>query len=304
MPLASLAEVIAGLLLLVGVGVLLRATHLLSAEDARPINAVIVYAGLPALVFRAVQPARLTPELAVIAGVAWAVAGASFVLAWLLARWLRLARPAAAGLMLAAALGNTGYIGYPVTRTLLGESGLVRAVFYDVFGTVIALLTIGFLVASSHGTAEEQARPVREMLRFPALVAVVLALVLHPFGVPILVSRGLESLANMTVPLIMISVGITLRPAAVGENLRAVLAASAVKLVAAPALALLVARVLFAGDLEAQRVVVLEAGMPSMMLGLVVGLRFGLDSELIAAAILVTTALSALTVPMWQLVLR
>ena len=53
---------------------------------------------------------------------------------------------------------------------------------------------------------------------------------------------------------------------------------------------------------QVQTAVVLEAGMPSMMLTLVVGERFGLDTDFIASAIFVTTAASALTLPLVQFV--
>jgi predicted permease len=45
--------------------------------------------------------------------------------------------------------------------------------------------------------------------------------------------------------------------------------------------------------------VVLEAAMPSMVLGIVLCDRFNLDASLYAAAVTVTTALSMITLPMW-----
>ena len=62
--------------------------------------------------------------------------------------------------MLVAALGNTGYLGYPIATTLFGDAGLVRAVFYDVFGTVGVLLTLGIVVAQRFGD-ERRARSTR-----------------------------------------------------------------------------------------------------------------------------------------------
>jgi len=301
---ASLAEVIAGLLLLVGVGVVLRLTGLLSADEVQPINTVLLYVGVPALVFRAVHPAKLTPELLIVAAVAWVVALLAFGLAWLAARALRLGPRSTGALMLAAALGNTGYIGYPLTLAFLGHTGLVRAVFYDVFGTVLALLTVGFAVASHYGRAEERVNVLREIVKFPPVIAVFAALVLHPLPIPNLVSSGIDAFANMTVPLIMISVGVSLRPTAVREHGFTIGVVGAIKLLAAPLVALLLGRLLFGGAPAIERLVVLEAGMPSMMLGLIVGRRFDLDHELIAAAIVVTTAASAITVPLLQLLVR
>jgi predicted permease len=100
--------------------------------------------------------------------------------------------------------------------------------------------------------------------------------------------------------MIMLSVGLSLRPEAVLRVPGALGVVVVLKLVLAPVIALTVG----SASLDAQllRVAVLEAGMPSMMLTFVVGERFGLDTDLIAAAIFVTTVLSAITLPLMQVV--
>jgi predicted permease len=117
----SLAEIILGFVAIVGLGWLLRRAGLLKREDARPINNIIIYAGLPAMIFQAVHPAQLDSDLAWIAAVAWVGFIVLALVAWAASRALRLARPVAGGFILAAALGNTGYLGYPVALAFLGE---------------------------------------------------------------------------------------------------------------------------------------------------------------------------------------
>ena len=63
MSLIALTEVILTVLALVAIGVALRATGLLSFEDAKPLNTIIIYVGLPALVFQAVRGAELGIDL-------------------------------------------------------------------------------------------------------------------------------------------------------------------------------------------------------------------------------------------------
>lgn len=304
MSVAALAVVIGRLLALVAVGVALRASGLLKAEDSRTINAIIVYVGLPALIFRTIQPARLGWDLAIVAAIAWIAGLVGFGLAFLVARALRLSRPAAGGLMLTSALGNTGYIGYPIALGLLGSTGLVRAVFYDVFGTVALLLTVGILVASAYGSSAEKPRLIREFLTFPPFIAVLVALALRPVPVPIVVSDWLDLLAKLVVPLIMISLGVSLRVRLVGRYLVPLTAVSAIKLVALPLVALAVGRVALAGDPAVLRLVVLQASMPTMMLAVVFGARFRLDVDLIASAALVTTALAIVSIPLMQAFVR
>ncbi len=50
---------------------------------------------------------------------------------------------------------------------------------------------------------------------------------------------------------------------------------------------------------ELRTAVVLEAAMPSMVLGIVLCDRYRLDSSLYAMAVTLSTALSVFTLPMW-----
>ena len=297
----SLAQIILGFVAIVGVGWAMRRTGLLAAEDATPINNIIIYAALPALIFQAVHPASLKIEFAWIAGIAWIIFVLTATLAWFICRALGLPSPVSGGFVLAAALGNTGYIGYPIALAFLGNDGLVRAIFSDVFGTVAALLFVGLIIAQKMGSAEEDAvNPVKEALKFPAVIAVFAALALRFVAIPQPVSDGLDLIASLVVPLIMISVGLSLRPGGIRKYAVALSILSGLKLIVAPLVALAVGSLLL-DDTDAIRLVVLQASMPSMMLTLVIGARFKLDTDFIASAILVTTVASIVTIPLMQL---
>jgi malate permease and related proteins len=287
---------------IVVVGALLRWAKVLKREDAHPINAVIIYAGLPALIFRSVHGAELRADLLGVVVVAWIVFAAMLALSWGASRLLRLPRPLAGGFILVTALGNTGFIGYPVTQALLGPTRLPEAIFYDVFGTVVAFVLVGLLVAQRMGEHDETAvNPLKELVTFPAFVALILALLLRPVAIPVPVSTGLELLGNMVAPLIMLSVGLSLRARTMGQAALPLAVVVGLRLLVAPAIAMLVGSAVLGGG-DALRVAVLEAGMPAMMLSLVAGERFGLDTDFIASAIFLTTALSAVALPLVQVV--
>lgn len=301
MTAASLAGTILTFVAIVAIGWILRATKLLRAEDARPINAIILYVGLPAFIIRAVHGARLDAELLAVVAVAWAVFGILLLVAWLAARGLKLPSIVAGGFLLVATLGNTGYIGYPIAQAFLGDAALPRAIFYDVFGTVGALLLVGLVIAEHFGGGKgKKKHPVREILGFPAVIALAIGLVTRPIEFPTVVSDGLAILASLVVPLIMISVGLSLRIGVLRRWALPLAVLTALRLLLAPLLALLFGRALLGGDADALRLVVLQAGMPAMMLALVVGARFELDTDFIASAILVTTVASAVTLPLMQ----
>lgn len=300
MSFAELLPVIGGVLAYVGLGVLLRVTKLLVPEDAKPLNTLLIYVALPALVFTTVQPAEADWRLAVMPGIAWLVALVGIAVAWGLTRLLRLEGPTAGAFILVAVFGNTAYIGYPIASALLGDAGLVRAIFYDLFGNTAAIITLGALVASHYGQHDLKVNPLREIVTFPPFIALAFALVLRSVPVPDLVGSWLGALGKLVVPLIMVSVGLSLKPRSVREHLSKIAAIAGVKIVLLPLLALAIGT-LVTRDSASLRILVLEAGVPSMMLTVVIGMRFKLDVDLIASAILVTTVGAVLTIPLLQM---
>jgi len=305
MSIAALAGAIAPVLLLVGIGMALRRFGVLRREDSRVLNGVIVYVALPALIFTSVAAAPLSLELVRAAGVAWVVSLVGLAIAWELAHMLRLPPRTAGGFVLAAALGNTGYLGYPVVQALLGPGAMPAAVFYDVFGTVAVLFTLGVAVAARYGEHEGRINVLKELFTFPAMIALLVALAFRSLPLPAAVSATVMDwtgiAAKMAVPLIMVSLGVSLDISALRGSLAPLGALAGVKLLLLPAIAVAVA--VMTKDMSGIRVLALQAGMPSMMLALVVGERFKLDTAFIAGAILVTTVCCVATIPLVQLLL-
>jgi predicted permease len=102
------------------------------------------------------------------------------------------------------------------------------------------------------------------------------------------------------VPLMLFSLGLSLEW---GRDrwrlLPSLIPVVAFRLFLIPALVLLLLNGLHtSGDLRTA--IVLEAAMPSMVIGIVICDRFNLDTSLYAAAVTVTTAMSLLTLPLWH----
>lgn len=300
MEFLQLLGVVGSLLGFAAIGAALRISGLVRAEDAKPINTVLLYAALPALIFTAVQRAPIEPSLAEFPLIGWGVVLAGLLVAWLLARLLRLKGPTAGAFMLVAVFGNTGYVGYPVAQALLGEPGLVRAVFSDVFGNTMAVVIVGTFVAAHYGEHEGRISLVREIVTYPPFIALAAALLLHGVSLPQPVTSWLDALAKVVVPMIMVSLGLTLRPRKVRGHLAAAFTAAGLKLLLLPALALGIG-LLVLRDPGALSIAVLQAGVPSMMLAMIIGERFKLDVDFIASTILVTMVGAVVTIPVFQL---
>jgi auxin efflux carrier (AEC) len=204
-------------------------------------------------------------------------------------------------IILTAAMFNSGFLGYPVVLGVFGGEGLVRAVFYDL-GSMILFLSFGVLLLLIYGG--KYTTILKRALIFPPLWSVALALILNflNFDIGFIVSNTLDYLSGAAIPLIMISLGLSLEFKGIKENIQAVFSVSVIKLLIAPIIASVIVLVLGIGSLERQ-VTIIEAAMPSAMLSLVLAITYDLDIKTTAACIFASTILSLITIPLILLIL-
>lgn len=295
----SLFSSILAVVILIAAGYLARRMGFLSVEDRRPINDIIIYLAMPALVFRSVVQSKLDATFLKIPALAVVVMLLSVALAYSLGKLLSLDRTTFGALLLVSAVGNTGYLGYPLAMSLFGRENLVRAIFFDIFGSVLFVFTVGLMIADRYGDREGKFNVARELFSFPPLLGLIAAFLVRGFSLPAFANQAIGFMADATVPLIMLSIGLSMEVDRVFEHWKPLALAAAVKLVIAPAMALLGARALGFSPVDAG-ISVLEASMPAMMFSLVIGLKYGLDIEFLPAAIVATTLVALVTVPAWQ----
>jgi predicted permease len=298
----SLLGVIGAVMAYIALGVVLRVGGVLSAADARPLNTLLIWVAMPALIFTTVRREAFDPAFAMLPLIGWVVALVGLALAWGLTRLLKLEGPTAGAFMLAAVFGNTAYIGYPVASALLGDAGLVRAIFSDIFGNTLAVITVGTVVASRYGAGQVRTNALKELVTFPPFIALAAAMLLRSAPVPIQVTSWLDALGKLVVPVVMISVGLTLKPRALRGHLAHASVLGALKLVVLPLMALGLGALVLT-DEASLRIAVLEAGVPSMLFTMIMGLRFKLDIDFIASAILLTMVGAVITIPLFQLLI-
>lgn len=298
---SELVTLILAILLIIALGFLAKKAKLLQKEDAQKINQIIFYFTLPAFVFLAILQARLDFSLAIIPVFALAISLVCAGVALGVGRsWL--APATLGGFIIASSVGNTGYLGFPITREIFGESNLVKAIFYDHFGTVGFIFTFGILIARACGQRTAKTNTLKEIFTFPPLIAMVAAFLLRRIELPIFLMTGLWYLSDATIPLIMFSLGLTLEPGRAGNYKLALFLLVLIKLLLGPFLILLSSRFISL-PADTLGVLVLEAGMPTALISLVFGLRYKLDMDFLPAGIMVTTLVSMVTIPLWQLFL-
>jgi predicted permease len=272
----------------------------------RTLSAVVYYLLLPALVLGALWRVPLTADMAKISVIAVTDVLVGLALAWAWCRLCRLERKAAGALMLAAAFGNVTYLGLPVLEASLGSWTRAVAVQYDLFGCTPLLFTIGILIAQRYGGGGQGETPLRTLVQSPPLWAAVAALLLNVAAIPLPVWLGdvLDRLAAGVAPLMLLVVGLSLViSSGLRTQLPSLLPVTIIQLVLMPLLIWAQTSALGIGG-QLQIALVLEAAMPSMVLGIVLSERYGLDTGRYAQAVTVTTLASMATLPVWFALLQ
>ncbi len=266
---------------------------------------LVYYLLLPALVVQTLWSADLGLDSFRIALTAATVVLTGWTLGWLAARRMGLCAPRTGALLLAAAFPNATYMGLPALDAALGEVGAGIAIQFDYFACTPILLTFGVVMAQRYGAGGETMPAWLRLARVPPFWAALVGVALNASGLALPDALGglLATLGGAVVPLMLLGLGMSLswraldRPTAV-----AIAPVLAIQLLLQPLLALLLTAGIGLDGIE-RTGTVLEAAMPSMVLGIVLCDRYGLDTGYYSLAVTLSTALSLATLPAWLYVL-
>ncbi|MHB1230342.1 MAG: AEC family transporter [Halothiobacillus sp.] len=300
-----MVSVIAQMAFTIGLGVLWRYFGFggWAAERARgALTTAVYYVFLPALVLAVLWRAPLGVDTVKIALAAATGVLVSMAAMAVVGRWMHVSRGQYGALLLAASFPNATYMGLPLLASLFGDEGRAIAIQYDLFACTPLLLSLGILLAARFGTHQETIHPLKSLLKVPPLWAAVIGTLLNLVGVPQPDWAGafLDRLGAAVVPIMLIALGMSLRLATLTpKHLLKVSPALSIQLVLMPLAVLLMVTALgLSGDTRIA--VVLEAATPTMVLGLVLCDRFGLDTEMYATTATASTLLVLLTLPLWH----
>ena len=281
-----------------GAGLLLSRLRVVPRETAaQGVLAWLVWVALPAFTLLRVPRLTWSSQL-LLPAIAPALV---FVLAIVVLGLASRSRPRSerAALILAGALCNTSFVGFPIVQAYYGEPGLELAIVSDQTSFVL-LATAGVIVAA-RGSAEGKLALwgiALRVLRFPPFVAFVIALVAPRFVDLAPIAPLLETLAHTLIPLALFAIGLSLVTEGITRDLREITMILAYKLVLAPLAVLLAGLALGVSGLPL-RVAVLEAAMATMASAVIVAGEQGLSVRVISLAVGVGIPASLLTTAGW-----
>lgn len=192
------------------IGVVLRRTGLVGAEQATVLLRIVFHVTLPALAFTAVAQAELRRDLALLPVIGFLVNACCMVAAYLYARATRSSRDDAGTMMFGAGMANMVFM-FPFIQSALGPAALAQAVILDL-GNAVFLATVANSVASrlAHRDTLSIFDALLRLGRSPLLIALVAAIAMNvgDVAVPSSVSAIARPLGQVTVPLTIIALGV------------------------------------------------------------------------------------------------
>lgn len=297
-----------GVFLLLAVpGFIFTKKKILTSRQVEGISSVLVNFLWPAMVVDAMAQARADAELVRQAGQA-ALWGLIIIVLGVLCAWIwlkvgKIGNEPGGILLFAAAFANTGLIGMPLIRLLLGGKMLFLASMVELVNDVL-IFSVGILLIQT-GCGKPRQAALRGLLS-PGLAGVAIGFLLFAtrWELPAFAGEALSMAADATAPMVLFLVG-----AQLGEgDLRALVRdgrawlLTALRLVVVPA-AVLALWLIFAGELTAVgQTILLLAAMPAGSCCAMFTRQYGGDWGLATRCVMLSTLCAVVTVPLWLLV--
>ena len=285
------------LFLMMAVGFTLAKLNRLTKEAVPQLSFLLLYVVVPCVVVDALQTER-NPELLRELGLTAIVVSASYVAYALIILPFFRRRPEATrtALQFGAVYGNTGFMGLPLVRAVLGEEALIYA---------SVAFVIFMLFSWTHGVVIMGGRKqfsLKTALVNPGVLgsAAGLALFLAGIRLPGLVGNAIGFLADVNTPLAMVVIGAQMAWADLPATFHSpvLYQGAAVKLVLLPLITALALLPLRLSPLLYCTIVILSAA-PTAGVTSMFAVRFGQDEECAAQLVTLTTLLSIVTLPLF-----
>lgn len=271
------------------------------------LNIFLVYFALPSLIFLVVSAAPFQqllnwPYIAATLGVTLA----AFFTVTTLSMWLfgtPLKEAALQGT--SGSYGNVGYMGLPLAVAFFGPEAAVPAALVFCFDCAAQFVVTAFLATLAHERNEKAHwgavawRIVRQIATHPFIVATVIGVIASAiqFKAPGALGTMLDMLMRAAGPTALFALGVTVGMRRFAGFGRALGLVCGIKVIVQPVLAFIVVSQVPGLDPLWLHVAVMMAALPTASNAFILSMQYEAYVEGASTAVIVTTALSALTIP-------
>lgn len=293
---------LAPVFLMIGVGALLQRSGFVSPDFLKEANRLTYWVGLPALLF--VELARSFHQVdgaRLMLGTMFAATLAVIVVAFGVARVLRVPAVATGTFLQGAFRGNLAFVGLPILYSLpdtvvIGGLSLRTTAIVTLAPMMVLynLAGVSVLLLSQHTVGWRMVMPfLKQLATTPPLLATIAGcgVALAGWTLPSALDKTLGPLGEMALPLGLLGVGGSIVALKLGDGWRSPLAAALVKTAVSPALGWVVGRWLGLGAAELRLVMIFMA-TPTAIVSYPMALELKGDGPLASGTIVLSVIAS------------
>ncbi len=189
---------------------------------------------------------------------------------------------------------NSGNMALPLCLFAFGEQGLALAIGYFIT-MMLAHVTLGLLIleGAERGLGDALVNLGKQPMLYSMLLGLVI--VLNDWSLPLWAAHSIDLLAGVTIPLMLITLGVSLTSLKVGFWQRA-LGLSLIKAVLGVGVALVACQLL---DIQGitRDVIIVQAAMPAAVFNYLFAVRYRQQPEEVAGIVVASTLLVAAILP-------
>ena len=291
-------------------GRVLRGRHFFSQQTLADLDRLSFKVLLPVLLFRDIAAGRITEQF----DLRFFLFCAGVTVVYFFAIWFGAAKLLPDKSMVGAFTqgafrGSQAILGVAFVQNLYGDAGLVPLMIvasvplYNIFSVLV--LTVTAPDAKNAQRKGIVSRTLGGIITNPIILGILAGL---PFSLlqvdfPPMLSKGLDMLASCATPVALISIGAGFEGAKAIKKLAPTCAATFIKLILLPVIFLPIAAWMGFRD-QAMVALVILCGAPSTVSGYVMAKNMGGDHVLAASIVVLSTALSAITLTAILFILR
>jgi len=301
----QILTIIAPLFFIIFASALLQKLKNIGDEWGKVLNEFALKIGLPVLIFTALAKTSFSfkaESSLIIANSLFLLFG--FILAVIVGKILRLKKQMFLTLFICFVFGNVVYLGIPVLTSVSGEASLPKvSLIIAIYLFWLFTIGIGYLDYSVNKNKKDVARNMlKNFTKNPLLLAVIFGLLFGSLKItiPSIVLKSLEMISVSVTPIVLIVIGLFIGTSKVGKlsEWLPVLLFSLFTLIVFPAGFYFGAQ--FFGFAPSQFMSsIIEAAMPLAITPFALADKYHLHKTFIARSIVLSTILSAISLPFW-----
>lgn len=298
---------------LLGLGVILNKTEVLPIVSVKYLSAFILAVTTPCLNFSSMlalpfDKSLIRPIIENSIGINIFYFTAFFV-AVLIIKGLKNVNRENFGILIVTMITlNSGFLGFPVTQSVFGDSYLFFMVIQNAASSIMFFVMIPYFLdyGSESKNTKSPLEYAKSIIKNPPIIGCVLGLIffINSLSVPEMAKSVIDMVGNITPPLSMIVIGVQLGEVKIKELISDIglNVACFAKLVIMPLMVFIVT-FLLPLSVYTKIILTLSACFPTAAISSAFASTMNKNEKMMASAVALTTLFSVITIPIWCIIL-